>query len=169
LRAALAALLAAAAAAGAWAQAPPEVNAKRTEAAGYAVTHGLLVTNLVKNCARFRAELEVDPEAALAGWRERNGARLAAAQAYFVFARAALVRDGGEAAGARFDRQTQDVFVDEANNSLNEIFEHASPQPWTCKRWVAAIADGTADLRWEPKYAPTLDELVEFAKTVKPR
>ena len=168
MRAALAALLVAAAAA-AGARTPPEVNARRTEAAGYAVTHGLLVTNLVKNCARFRADLGADPDAALAGWRERNGARLAAAQAYFVFARAALVRDGGEAAGERFDRQTQGVFVDEANRSLNQIFEHASPQPWTCRRWVEAIADGKADLEWEPKYAPTLDELVEFAKSVGPR
>ena len=168
MRAALAALLAAAAAA-AGAQTPPEVNAQRTEAAGYAVTHGLLVTNLVKNCARFRGELEDDPEAALAGWRERNGERLAAAQAYFVFARAAIARDGGATAAERFDRETQGVFVERANNSLNEIFEHASPQPWTCKRWVKAIADGQADLNWESKYVATLDQLVEFARKVKPR
>ncbi|MGH8687128.1 MAG: hypothetical protein ACREU5_00560 [Burkholderiales bacterium] len=156
-------------AAAAHAQSAPEVNAQRTEAAGYAVTHALLVANLVKNCQRFRGELEPDPEAVLAGWRERNGARLAASQTYFIFARAAMVRQGGEAAAERFDRRTQDVFVDEANNSLNDIFEHASPQPWTCRRWIKAIADGEADLNWESKYAATLDELVEFARSVQPR
>lgn len=148
--------------------APLQVTPARTEAAGYAVTHALLVTNLVKNCARFKDRLKQDLEAALAGWQQRNAERVIAAQAYFAFTREAIERTEGAAAADAFDEQTHGVFVAQANNSLNEIFGALGPQPQVCERWATAIARGDADLNWQSRYLPALDEMVEHARALQP-
>jgi hypothetical protein len=145
------------------------VTPARTEAAGYAVTHALLVVNLVKNCEPYAGEIGLDPAAALAGWRQRNAERVGAAQAYFVFARSAIEREHGAAAGEQFHARTQGVFIEQANTTLNDIFGPAGPQQDVCRRWVSAIVTEKADLNWQSKYMPLLDELVEFARGVDPR
>lgn len=165
----LAALLAlCAAAAQAAPLAPLEVTPARTEAAGYAVTHALLVTNLLKHCAPFQPQLKEDLGAALAAWKERNGERVLAAQAYFTFTREAIERRDGATAAAAFDEQTHGVFVQQANRSLNDIFGSLGPQLAPCERWAGAIARGDADLNWQSKYMPMLDEMVEQARALKP-
>lgn len=141
-----------------------EVTPARTEAAGYAVTHGLVVLNIARNCQRFDERLEPKPGAALAGWRQRNAERAAAAEAYLAYARAAIERQEGAAAAEAFNRRTRALFLRQANDTLNDIFERATPQIWTCERWLEAIASGKADLNWESKYVNTLDELVEFER-----
>jgi hypothetical protein len=37
-----------------------------------------------------------------------------------------------------------------------------------CERWVGAIGDGQADLNWQSKYMPVLDELREFERKLRP-
>ena len=163
LAAALLALCASAAPA-----APLEVTPARTEAAGYAVTHALLVTNLLKNCAPFQERLKEDLKATLAAWKQRNGERVLAAQAYFAFTREALARHDGAAAAEAFDERTHGVFVEQANRSLNDIFGALGPQLAVCERWAGAIAKGDADLNWQSKYLPLLDEMVEQARALQP-
>lgn len=143
------------------------VTPARTEAAGYAVTHGLVVHNLVRNCARFRDRLKQDPDAALAEWRQRNAERASAADSYFVYAAAAIERQQGAAAAERFNAQTRRVFLRKANDTLNDIFERTAPQLWVCERWIDAIAQGKTDLDWESKYLNTLDELVAFERALR--
>ena len=152
---------------GALARDAAPVTPTRTEAAAYAITHSLLVVNLVKNCDRFGAQLGRDPAAALAGWRQRNGGRVAAAEAYFVFARAASERLGGAAAGEDFHARTHGLSVQQANRTLNDIFGALGPRPAVCKRWIEAIAQGQTDLDWQSKYLPLLDELVEFERKIR--
>lgn len=144
-----------------------EVTPARTEAAGYAVTHGLVVRNLVHNCRRFDERLADKPDAALAGWRQRNAERAAAAEAYLAYAHAAIERQEGAAAAEAFNRNTRALFRRKANDTLNDIFERATPQFWTCERWVKAIAAGEADLNWESKYANALDDLVAFERKLR--
>lgn len=144
-----------------------EVTPARTEAAGYAVTHGLVVLNLVRNCRRFDERLEQKPEAAYAGWRQRNAERAAAAEAYLAYAHAAIERQEGAAAAQAYHRRTRALFRRKANDTLNDIFERSAPQVWTCRHWIDAIAAGKADLQWEPKYAKTLDALVEFERKLR--
>ena len=144
------------------------VTPARTEAAGYAVTHGLVVKNLVAQCQRFRDRLKVEPDAALAGWRQRNAERAAAAEAYFVYAAAAIERQEGAAAAEAFNRRTRGLFRRKANDTLNDIFERTAPQPWVCEKWIDAIAQGKTDLDWESKYLNTLDELVAFERSLRP-
>jgi hypothetical protein len=143
------------------------VTPARTEAAGYALTHGIVVANLVGNCARFRGRLAQDPQAALAGWRQRNAERAGAAESYFVYAAAAIERQEGAAAAEAFNARTRGVFRRKANDTLNEIFEGTAPQFDVCARWIDAIAQGQADLNWESKYLNALDELVAFERTVR--
>jgi hypothetical protein len=52
---------------------------------------------------------------------------------------------------------------------LHDIFGPAGPQQDVCRRWVSAIVTEKADLNWQSKYMPLLDELVEFARGVDPR
>ena len=144
-----------------------EVTPARTEAAGYAVTHGLVVLNLVRNCRRFDERLAEKPEGALAGWRQRNAERAAAAEAYLAYAHAAIERQEGAAAAEAYNRRTRALFRRKANDTLNDIFERAAPQIWTCERWMKAIVAGEADLNWESKYAGTLDELVAFERKLR--
>jgi hypothetical protein len=144
-----------------------EVTPARTEAAGYAVTHGLLVSSLVRNCRQYRGELELDPDAALAAWRERNAERAAAAESYLVYASAAIERQEGAAAAEAYNARTRALFRRKANAALNDIFNRMHPQPGICARWIEAIAAGEADLNWESKYLPALDELVEFERRVR--
>lgn len=144
-----------------------EVTPARTEAAGYAVTHGLLVSNLVANCRQYREKLKLDPDAALAAWRQRNAERAAAAESYLVYAAAAIERQEGAAAAEAYNRRTRALFVRKANTALNDIFNRAHPQPGICARWIDAIAAGEADLNWESKYLPALDELVEFERRLR--
>jgi hypothetical protein len=143
------------------------VTPARTEAAGYALTHGIVVANLVGNCAKFRERLPQDPAAALAAWRERNAERASAAESYLVYAHAAIARRSGEAAAEAFNRQTRGLFRRKANATLNDIFEGTAPQLDVCARWVEAIAGGKADLNWESKYINALDELVAFERSVR--
>jgi hypothetical protein len=159
-------LVAAALAAGAGAAL--EVTPARTEAAGYAITHWLLVLNLARNCEPYAAAIGRDPMTALRAWRQRNAERVNAAEAYFVFARAAVEKRGGASAGEDFHAQTHGLFVEQANTTLNEIFGAAGPQPAVCRRWVEAIAEGESDLNWQSKYMPLLDELVEFERSLRP-
>jgi hypothetical protein len=158
-------LVAAALAAGAGAAL--EVTPARTEAAGYAVTHGLLVLNLVRNCRQYREKLPQDPDAALAAWRARNAERAAAAESYLVYASAAIERQEGAAAAEAYNARTRALFRRKANTALNDVFNRAHPQPGICARWIDAIAAGEADLNWESKYVPALDELVEFERKVR--
>ena len=158
-------LVAAALAAGAGAAL--EVTPARTEAAGYAVTHGLLVLNLVRNCRQYREKLPQDPDAALAAWRARNAERAAAAESFLVYASAAIERQEGAAAAEAYNKRTRALFRRKANTALNDIFNRAHPQPGICARWIDAIAAGEADLNWESKYVPALDELVEFERRVR--
>jgi hypothetical protein len=144
-----------------------EVTPARTEAAGYAVTHGLVVANLVRNCRRFQERIGEDLDAALAQWRERNAERAAAAESYLVYARAAIERQHGELAAHDFDAQTRSVFRHKANVALNDIFERMTPQFGICARWMSAIGEGRADLDWESKYLNTLDELVAFERRLR--
>jgi len=144
------------------------VTPERTEAAGYAVTHWLLVLNLVRNCEPFAQQIGRDPQTVLRPWRERNAERVNAAEAYFVFARAAVEKRGGALAGEDFRAQTHGLFVQQANTTLNDIFGATGPQPAVCKRWIEAIANEEVDLNWQAKYMPVLDELVEFARKVEP-
>lgn len=147
---------------------PMSVNAARDEAAGYAITHSLLVVNLVKNCEPYAGEIGLDPAEALAGWRQRNAERVNAARAYFVFARSAIEREHGAQAGQDFETQRRALFIDQANTTLNDIFGPAGPQQDVCRRWVSAIVTEKADLNWQSKYMPLLDEMVEFAKGAGP-
>ena len=144
-----------------------EVTPARTEAAGYAVTHGLLVANLVRNCRQYRGQLQQDPDAALAAWRQRNAERAAAAEGYLVYAAAAIERQEGAAAAEAYNARTRALFRRKANAALNDIFNRMNPQPGICARWIEAIAAGEADLNWESKYVPVLDELVEFERRVR--
>jgi hypothetical protein len=144
-----------------------EVTQARTEAAGYAVTHGLVVSNLARICGQFREQLKQDPQAALAGWRQRNAERAAAAASYLVYAVTVIERQEGAAAAQAYNARTRAVFVRQANNTLNDIFNRAHPQSGICARWIDAIAAGEADLNWESKYVPALDELVEFERSVR--
>lgn len=144
-----------------------EVTPARTEAAGYAVTHGLLVLNLVGNCRQYREQLKHDPDAALVAWRARNAERAAAAESYLVYASAAIERQEGAAAAQAYNARTRALFRRKANTALNDIFERMRPQPGICARWIEAIATGEADLDWESKYVPALDELVEFERKVR--
>jgi len=168
IRHAAAALLVACAAAAA-AQAPAgfAVTPARTEAAGYAVTHGMVVANLVGNCRKFSDRLKHDPEAALAAWRQRNLERASAAESYFIYAHAAIERQEGAAAAEAFNRRTRALFRRKANEALNDIFERTAPQPWVCEHWIGAIAAGRTDLDWESKYLNTLDELVALERRVR--
>jgi hypothetical protein len=143
------------------------VTPARTEAAGDALTHAIVVANLAGNCERFRARLARDPAAALAGWRERNLARTSAADSYLVYAHAAIARQEGDAAAQAFNARTRGLFRRKANTALNDIFERAAPQFEVCARWIDAIAEGKADLNWESKYLNTLDELVKFEQAVR--
>lgn len=152
------------------AMAAPEgfaVTPVRSEAAGYALTHGILVANLARNCAKFRDRLAQDPQAALAGWRQRNAERAAAAESYFVYAAAAIERQDGAGAAEAFNARTRGLFRRKANDTLNEIFGRRPPRFEVCARWIAAIDDGSADLNWESKYINTLDELVQFERSVQ--
>ena len=144
-----------------------EVTPARTEAAGYAVTHGLLVLNLVRNCRQYRETLKQDPDAALALWRQRNAERAAAAESYLVYASTAIERQEGAAAAEAYNQRTRGLFRRKANTALNDIFNRAHPQPGICARWIDAIAAGEADLNWESKYVPALDELVEFVRKAR--
>jgi hypothetical protein len=144
-----------------------EVTPARTEAAGYAVTHGLVVANLARICGQFRAQLKQDPDAAFAGWRQRNAERAAAAESFLVYAVTAIERQEGAAAAEAYNARTRALFRRQANNTLNDIFNRAHPQPGICVRWIDAIAAGEADLTWESKYVPVLDELVEFERGVR--
>lgn len=144
-----------------------EVTPARTEAAGYAVTHGLVVSNLVRNCRQYRERLKQDPDAALAAWRQRNAERAAAAEGYLVYASTVIERQEGAAAAEAYNKRTRALFRRQANNTLNDIFNRAHPQPGICARWIDAIAAGEADLNWESQYVPALDELVEFERRVR--
>lgn len=144
-----------------------EVTPARTEAAGYAVTHGLVVSNLARICGQFREQLKHDPDAALAGWRQRNAERASAAESFLVYAVTAIERQEGAAAAEAYNARTRAVFRRQANNTLNDIFNRAHPQSGICARWIDAIAAGEADLNWESKYVPALDELVEFERSVR--
>jgi len=143
------------------------VTPARTEAAGYAVTHGLVVANVVGNCAKFRDRLKQDPDAALAGWRRRNRERASAAESYLTYAHAAIERQHGAAAAENFNASTRALFRQKANATLNDIFERTAPQFGVCAHWIGAIAAGKADLNWESKYLNTLDELVGFERDVQ--
>jgi hypothetical protein len=145
-----------------------EVTPARTAAAGYALTHGLVVANLVRNCRRFQDRIGEDLDAALAQWRQRNAERAAAAESYLVYARTAIERQHGELAAHDFDAKTRSVFRHKANIALNDIFERMTPQFGICARWVSAIVEGRADLDWESKYVNTLDELVVWERGLRP-
>lgn len=144
------------------------VTDARTEAAAYAITHGLVVTNLAKNCARFGEQLPQDAEAALEGWRQRNGERVDAARGYLVYARTVLERLDGKDAGTAFEKRTTGVFRQQALATLNDIFGKAGPQPEVCARWVGAIAARQADLEWEPRYFTVLNEILAFHRAAVP-
>ncbi|MEO8719074.1 MAG: hypothetical protein ABI423_12725, partial [Burkholderiales bacterium] len=145
-----------------------EVSPARTEAAGYAVTHALVVRNLVKNCGKFKGRLKQDPDAALETWRSKNAEHVLAAESYLVAARIAVEKKHGPRAGEDFHAQTHDLFVEQANRTLNDIFGALGPQPAVCERWVESIAGGQADLNWQSKYMPILDELREFERSLRP-
>ena len=161
-------LLLVAAAVAAGAGAALQVTPARTEAAGYAVTHALVVRNLVKNRGKFKDRLPSDPEAALDAWRRKNAEHVRAAEGYLVAARVAVERKGGAQAGEDFYAQTHGLFVRQANKSLNEIFGALGPQPGICERWIEAIGGGQADLNWQSKYMPALDELRDFERALRP-
>lgn len=145
-----------------------EVTPARTEAAGYAITHSLVVRNLVKNCAQHKAQLRRDPDAALAAWRRVNTEHVLAADSYLIAARVAVEKQHGAQAGEDFHAQTHGLFVRQANQTLNDIFGAAGPQLGVCERWVEAIGGGQADLNWQSKYMPVLDELREFERALRP-
>jgi hypothetical protein len=142
------------------------VTETRNEAAAYAITHALVVANLVRNCARFRDRIKEDPQAALDAWRQRNGERVEAAQGYVLYARAALERLDGKDAGEAYYRRTTGVFERQAIATLRDIFGAAGPQPEVCARWVGAIAARQADLEWEPRYYTVLNEIVAFHRAL---
>lgn len=164
----LALLAAALCAATALAQHTPafEITEARTEAAGFAITHDLLVRNLVHNCNPFSGSLSPTPEEALAGWRQRNAERLDAARGYMIYARTAIERRLGTVQAEDFYRKITGEFAQQAKNMLQDIFSRAGPQPGVCGRWVAAIANREADLDGQPKYLPALDEILAFHKSV---
>ncbi len=143
------------------------VTPARTEAAGYAVTHGIVVANLVANCRKFSDRLKQDPDAALAGWRRRNLARASAAESYLTYAHAAIGHRFGPASAEEFNARTRALFRRKANTALNDIFERTAPQFDVCAHWIEAIAQGKADLNWESKYVNTLDELVRFERDIR--
>jgi hypothetical protein len=143
------------------------VTPARTEAATYAVTHGIVVANLIANCRKFADRLKVEPDAALTAWRERNLERASAAQSYLIYAHAAIDREVGAAAAEKFNADTRALARQKANTALNDIFERTAPQFEVCERWMDAIDRGQADLGYEMKYRATLDELVEFERRVR--
>jgi uncharacterized membrane protein YccC len=145
----------------------PEVTPERRDAAVFAVTHGLVVANVVRNCRRHEARLGGDLEGALSAWRERNAERAAAAEGYLEYVRSVIERQRGPLAAQDFNAKTRGLSRRKANEALNDIFERATPQEWTCRTWLEAISAGQADLDHEPKYLPVLDELVEFEKKVR--
>lgn len=144
------------------------VTPARTEAAGYAITHALVVRNLVQNCAKFRDRLPRDPDAALDAWRAKNAEHVLAAESYLVAARTAIEQQHGAQAGEDFHAQTHGLFVRQANQTLNDIFGALGPQPPVCERWLEAIGGGQADLNWQSKYMPALEELREFERSLRP-
>jgi len=139
----------------------------RDKAAVYAVTHGMVVANLVGNCRKFSDRLKVDPDAALRAWRDRNLERASAAESYLIYAQAAIERELGAAAAEKFNTNTRALARQKANVALNDIFERTAPQFDVCERWMNAIAKGEADLGYERKYRDTLDELVAFERDVR--
>jgi hypothetical protein len=148
---------------------PPafQVTEARTEAAGYAIAHGLLISNLVRNCVQFRDALPMDPLAALAGWRQRNGEHVDAAQAYMVYARAAVAQRAGDAAADEYYAKATGEFADQAKSTLNDIFGPAGPRPAMCVRWTTAIQERLADLAQQPKYLPPLEEMLVFHRALQ--
>lgn len=149
------------------AAAGPEVTPARRDAAVYAVTHGLVVSNVVRNCRRYEERLGGDLDGALSAWRERNAERAAAAESYLEYVRSVIERQQGPLAAQDFNAKTRGLARRKANDALNDIFERATPQEWTCRTWLEAITAGKADLDHEPKYLPVLDELVAFEKKVR--
>lgn len=149
---------------------PPafQITEARTEAAGYAITHSLVIRNLAKHCEKFKGQLRRDPGAALDLWRQKNAEHVLAAESYLIAARIAVEKKHGAQAGEDFYAQTHGVFLDQANRTLNDIFGAAGPQPGVCERWVESIAGGQADLNWQPTYMPALDELREFERALRP-
>ncbi len=166
MRPALALLLALASVA-AGAQPQFALTPARDNAAVYAVTHGMVVANLVGNCRKFSDRLTVDPDAALTAWRQRNLERASAAEGYLTYAQAAVERELGTAAAEKYNRNTRALARHKANIALNDIFERTAPQFGVCERWMNAITKGEADLGYEIKYRDTLDELVAFERAVR--
>lgn len=142
------------------------ITEARTEAAGFAITHDLLVRNLVHNCKQFSGMMSLDPQGVLAGWRQRNAERLDAARGYMIYARTAIERRLGAAAGEEFYTNITGEFAQQAKNTLQDIFSNAGPQLGVCGRWVAAIANREADLDGQPKYLPALDDILAFHKSL---
>lgn len=143
-----------------------EITEARTEAAGYALAHSLLVTNLVRNCLQFSDALAQDPQSALAGWRRRNADRVDGARGYMIYARAAIERRLGAQAADEYYAKVTGEFAGQARGTLHDIFSAAGPQPGVCDRWLAAIAEGQADLDQQPKYLPLLDEILAFHRSL---
>jgi len=160
-------LLLALASAAARAQPGFALTPARDNAAVYAVTHGMVVANLVGNCRKFSDRLTVDPDAALTAWRRRNLERASAAESYLVYAQAAIERKLGAAAAEKYTTNTRALARQKANVALNDIFERTAPQFGVCERWMNAITKGEADLGYEIKYRDTLDELVAFERAVR--
>lgn len=144
-----------------------QVTEARTEAAGYAIAHGLLVSNLARNCLQFREALPHDPLAALAGWRQRNAERVEAARAYMVYARAAVARRAGDALADEYYEKANAQFAGQAKDTLHEIFGPSGPRTAVCARWTSAIQERLADLDQQPKYLPALDEMLAFHRALQ--
>ena len=143
-----------------------EITAERGEAAGFAITHSLVVEKLLGACDALRQTLPQDPAEVLKAWSERNWERLEAAYGYLFYVREITGGRQGRAAGEAFYRNAIDEYEKRSAAGLSEVFARMEPNTVTCAKWEADLSEGRADLDWKPQYTPVLDEIVAFHRSV---
>jgi hypothetical protein len=97
----------------------PEITEDRNASAGMVIMLGKFADKLTETCSAVDAPTRTLTETAMAGWNERNGNLVEAANRYFRFARADMLRRNGEDAANAFYEAQMPGFDEQASQELD--------------------------------------------------
>lgn len=148
------------------APAPLPITEARNAAAGYAISHHRFIEKLAAACRALPAPVPALADSALAGWRERNGETVRAAEAWALYTMAMIGNQEGDEAARAFHADTSRTLEAGAESKLRMVLGNRDADAAACGRWLGLVDERELEMSLEAEFQRELAEIVTFYRDV---
>lgn len=145
---------------------PLPVTEPRNAAVGFALTQAAFTANMIAACNQLPEKGIQDPNTVFAGWRQRNGPYVEAAQGWILYVTGLIRGSKGPEAAQTFQQKTLNEFTTSAKTTANSMFLKGDPKPVVCDKWMRFLSDPRIDLVASAEFGGDLRDIFAFHKAV---